>query len=415
MRDLHDEVEKPLRGITVLDLTHALSGPYATLLLAGLGAQVIKVEHPGGGDLARNNAPYMGAEGLKLARTGDNDISVPFLNRCRDKLSVTLDLKRPRGREVFGDLVKVSDLIVENFSAGTADRLGIGYDVARKHNRRIVYCSVSGFGMGGGPAKAMDVIIQAASGMMMASGAMDAAPVRVGLPIADLSAALFAVIGSTAALLQAQRTGEGQHVDVSMLGALTSLIACEDFDAMASLGLPFRTGNSLPRLAPFGVFSTQDGYVAICAPSDEFADRLFRAMSRPELLNDRRFDTRDRRVEHATELDDLIAKWTSTRSTEETLAALQDVGVPTTAVRTPSESVRDAAADLRSEVVPLEHPAFGQTAEVYGTGFPVRFSATDAQYRRPAPALGEHNDSVYEKLLGYSPDAIKQLQRDGTI
>ncbi|WP_086675896.1 CaiB/BaiF CoA transferase family protein, partial [Amycolatopsis pretoriensis] len=291
--------DQPLAGRTVIDLTTALAGPYATLLLAGLGATVIKVENPAtGGDSSRNNAPYVGRDGLNLARRHEDDLSVSMLLRGRNKLSVTLDLKNPRSRAVFTDLVRDADVLVENYSPGVTDRLGISYDHVREINPRLVYTSISGFGAQGGPGsgKAMDSIIQALSGVMMTAGEPDEGPVRFGLPIGDLLAPLFAVVGTVSALLQAEHTGEGQRVDVSMLGALTSLVACEPFDAFDAVGLSQRTGSMVPRLAPFGILPALDGYVALCAPTDAFAHGVLRAIGRPELAGDDRYRTRDQRV-----------------------------------------------------------------------------------------------------------------------
>src|SRR5688572_15932716 len=220
----------PLAGLTVLDLTLALAGPFATFLLAGLGARVIKVEHPAAPDPCRQNPPYLRPNGVTLGRTGPQDVSVSALNRLRGKYGVTLDLKQPRGREVFADLLRRADIVVDNFSSGTLDRLGIGYDVGRTVNPRAIYCSISGFGATGmnGTGKAMDSIIQALSGLMMTSGATGDPPVRVGVPMADLLAPVFAVVGILAALRQRELTGAGQLVDVSMLGVLTSFVAAED-------------------------------------------------------------------------------------------------------------------------------------------------------------------------------------------
>ena len=230
---------KPLEGLTVVDLTLALAGPYATFLLAGLGARVIKIENPSHGDPCRTNAPYVGRAGVTIARTHDDDVSASALNRLRGKLGTTLNLKHPQAREIFADLVRRSDVVVENFSAGTMDRLGVGYEFARQVNPRIVFCSLSGFGAdkdaSGG--KAMDTIIQALSGLMMTSGEPADGPVRVGVPVADMVAPLFGVIGILAALQQRERSGTGQHVDVSMLGALTSMVACEPFDLLERCGI----------------------------------------------------------------------------------------------------------------------------------------------------------------------------------
>ena len=302
---------RPLDGITVLDLTVALAGPYATLLLAGLGAHVIKIENPRrGGDQSRANAPYVGPDGTSLSRTGPDDVSASMLERGRNKLSVTLDLKDPRGRELFGDLVRRADVVAENYAAGTADRLGIGYAFCSGLNERIVYTAISGFGAADPGRKGMDTIFQALSGLMTVSGEEGAPPVRSGIPFGDMIGPHFAVMGTLAALFQREQTGRGQFVDVSLVGALTSMVATEQFDALAALGVPTRTGNTVPRLAPFGIFATTDGEVAICAPTDGFARGVLAAMGEPELAQDPRFATRDARVENWVELHERIGRWT---------------------------------------------------------------------------------------------------------
>ncbi|RAY15868.1 CoA transferase [Actinomadura craniellae] len=409
---------RPLAGRTVVDLTTALAGPYATLLLAGLGARVIKVENPAtGGDPARGNAPYLGAEGLSLTRQHTDDMSVSMLLRGRNKRGITLNLKHPAGREVFADLVRAADVVVENYSAGVTGRLGIDYAFARAANPRIVYTSISGFGAQGGPGsgKAMDTIVQALSGIMMTAGAPGEPPVRFGLPVADLLAPLYAVIGTLAAVVQADATGEGQHVDVSMLGALTSLVACEPFDAFEEIGLPLRTGTTVPRLAPFGIFEAADGWFALCAPVDSFAHGVLAALGRPELTRDERFADRDGRVTHAAELHALIGEWSAERPLTEVLATLTRHGVPAAPVRGPAEAVRDPLVRDRGEVVPLAHPRYDRAGELYGTGVPIVFSAAETALDEPAPALGEHNAEIYGDLLGYDAERLAALAADGVI
>jgi crotonobetainyl-CoA:carnitine CoA-transferase CaiB-like acyl-CoA transferase len=220
-RTPEDREAGPLAGLTVLDLTLALAGPFATFLLAGLGARVIKIENPASPDHCRENAPFIGRNGVSLGRSAPDDVSVAALNRLRGKYAVTLNLKQPGSREVFADLVRRADVVVENFTPGTLDRLGVGYEVARAQNPRIVYCSISGYGADQattGSGKAMDSIVQALSGLMMTSGEPAEPPVRVGVPFADLCAPVFAVVGILAALRQRDVTGLGRHVDVSMLG-----------------------------------------------------------------------------------------------------------------------------------------------------------------------------------------------------
>lgn len=407
----------PLEDITVLDLTTALAGPFATLLLAGLGAKVIKIENPARADSCRSNPPYLGREGGTLARQHDDDISISALNRLRNKLGVTLNLKHPEGRIVYADLVKKADVIVENFSRGALDRLGVGYTLAQQLNPRIVYCSITGFGNEGdsGTGKAMDAIIQALSGVMMTSGGANDPPVRVGVPFADLTAPLFGVIGVLAAIHQAQRTGIGQYVDISMLGVMTMLVSGEPFDLLERCGVPQRTGLSVPRLAPFGMYRTRDGYVSICAPMEGFAHSLFRAIGRPELITDPRFASRDDRMLNVSELDAIIEAFTRVRTSVEVVECLEKWDVPVAPVREPNAAVRDPRVVSRGETVPLAHPKYGAVEEVYGMGMPIKFSAADVGFDQPPPGLGEHNHEVYCGLLAYSEERCEELKAKQVI
>ncbi|MFS2025284.1 CaiB/BaiF CoA transferase family protein [Massilia sp. CT11-137] len=408
---------RPLEGITILDLTTALAGPYATLILAGLGARVIKVENPRNPDSARTNSPYLGREGLKVTREHDDDLSLAMLERGRNKEAVTLNMKHPEGRALFLDLVKHADAVVENYSAGVADRLGIGYRACAEVNPRIVFTSISGFGANVQPRqnKAMDNIVQAMSGMMLASGNPGDPPVRTGIPFGDLSAPLFAAIGTLAALMQARATGRGQHVDVSLLGALSSLVAAEPFEIMAKLGHPTRAGNFMARLAPFGVFPTSDGYIAICAPKDDFVSGLFRAMDRPDLMRDARFATRDARVRNHVELHDMVSAFTRTMTTDAAAERLTDFDVPNGPVREPAEALRDPTLLARGETAKLQHPVYGAVEDIVVGGLPIRMSGAFTGFDKPAVTLGASNGDVYGQMLGLDPERIAALARDGVI
>jgi CoA:oxalate CoA-transferase len=407
-----DQAPRPLEDITVLDLTTALAGPYATFLLAGLGARVIKIENPLGPDTCRSNAPYLGQHGPRLVQEHEDDISVSALNRLRNKQAVTLNLKHPEARAVFADLVRKADMVVENFSRGTLDRIGAGYSFASQINPRIIYCSITGFGSDGiaGGGKAMDAIIQALSGVMMTSGDSADPPVRVGVPFADLNAPLFGVIGLLAALHQAQRTGQGQHVDVSMLGVMTSMVACEPFDLLERCGVPQRTGQTVPRLAPFGIYPVRDGYIAICAPTETFAASLFTAMERPDLATDERFRTRDARVKNVRQLDRIVTEFTRSLDTNDAIAKLDAAGVPAAEVRSPEAAFRDPRVLARGETVRLLHPKYGDVGDVFGMGMPIGFSGSQTGFDQPAPAVGQHNDEIYGELLGYSDEKVEDLR-----
>jgi crotonobetainyl-CoA:carnitine CoA-transferase CaiB-like acyl-CoA transferase len=407
---------RPLEDITVLDLTTALAGPYATFLLAGLGARVIKIENPAGPDTCRSNAPYIGPGGAHLTREHSEDVSVSAINRLRNKKAVTLNMKHPQARGVFERLVGKADMLVENFSRGTLDRLGAGFVEVHRINPRLLYCSITGFGSKGEPGtgKAMDAIIQALSGAMMTSGTAGDPPVRIGLPLADLCAPMFGVIGLLAALHQTQRTGMGQHIDVSMLGVMSSLVACEPFDLLESCGVPQRTGETVPRLAPFGVYPTANGFVAICAPTDAFAAALFNAMGRPELNRDDNFRTRDARVRNVTEVDRMLSAFTLSRKTSEVVEILGREGVPVAEVRSPAAAVRDPQVVARGETVRLEHPG-APDADVYGPGLPIVFSDSTTGFDPLPPGIGEHNEQIYRGVLGYSQDEFRKLQAAGVI
>ena len=407
----------PLGGLTVVDLTHALAGPFASFLLAGLGARVIKIENPDAPDPCRQNPPYLGSGGVSLSRKSDDDVSVSALNRLRGKYAVTLNLKHPHARDVFADLLRQADIVVENFSAGTLDRLGIGFAFAQTINPRVIYSSISGFGATktNGSGKAMDSIIQALSGLMMTSGVTSDPPVRVGVPVADLLAPVFSVIGILAALRQRETTGRGQVVDVSMLGVLTSLVAAEPFDLLEACGLPQRTGRMVPRLTPFGIYESADSHVAICAPSEQFARGVFAAIGHPEFETDPRFASRDARVAHVDELNARIESFTRTVPTAELVPLLEQHGVPAAEVRSPAKAVRDPRVQARGETVPLDHPKFGHVADVIGMGLPITFSDAPQTPLRPAPGVGQDNDLVYGDWLGYGKAAIEKLRVDGVI
>jgi crotonobetainyl-CoA:carnitine CoA-transferase CaiB-like acyl-CoA transferase len=408
---------KPLDDITVLDMTVALAGPFATLLLAGLGARVIKVENPVSGDTCRENAPYLGADGASLIRRSEDDISVSAINRLRNKLGITLNLKHSAARAVFADLVKKCDVLVENYSRGTLDRLGVGYSWLHKINPRLIYCSITGFGSedDSSPAKAMDTIIQAQSGMMYTSGEPQDPPIRVGLPMADLCAPMFGVIGVMAAIHQAQRTGIGQHIDVSMLGALTMMVSVEPFDLLDRCGIPQRTGQTLPRLAPFGVYPTQDGFIALCAPTEAMARAFFEAAGHPELADDERFSTRNARVKNFHELNCFIEQFTRSLTSADAVARLERAGAPAAEVRTPYAAMRDPRVVQRRETITLLHPEHGAVEEVYGMGMPFTFSGSKIGFDQPPPTMGEHNEMVYGQVLGYSSERIAELKLQKVI
>lgn len=408
---------RPLQGIRVLDLTVALAGPYGSLMLGGMGAEVIRVEAPGGGDIARTNPPFVNSEGIHFGERGNGEVSLTILNRGRNKKSITLDLKSEQGRELFMRLVEQSDVVLENFSEGTTAKLGVDYEKVRRRNPRIVYASVKAMGEPSAfpGLKGMDIIVQALSGLMEVTGYADGPPTRCGLPIADMVAPMYVVNGILAALIHRGRTGEGQHVQVSMLDCLASWVAEEHFDVMGREGYPRRTGNYHDRLAPFGVYPTQDGHVAIVAFQPDWMRALLETVGRPELLDDPRFSTRGPRMRNAGELNKVIQAWTAAHSTKDVVRELLDRrSVPCAPVRTPDEVLQDRRLHESGALMDLVHPSFGPVGAV-GMGLPIRFSATPSQFDQPAMALGGSNEEIYRDLLKLDEQEIRALHESGVV
>ena len=411
------DFSRPLAGIRVLDLTVALSGPYATLILAGLGAEVIRVEAPGGSDVSRTNPPFVGRNGLNFGSNTEGDLSLTTLNRARNKKSITLDLKADRGRAILMRLAAECDVLVENMSEGTTARLKVDYERVRAANPRLIYASIKAFGEPSGypKLKGMDIIVQALSGVMDATGFSDGPPTRVGLPLADMLAPLFAVQGVLAALIQRGRTGEGQQIQVSMLDCLASWVAEEHFDVLAKPDQPTRSGNFLNRLAPFGVYPTRDGHVAIIAFQSDWLKALLEVAGRPELADDPRFATRGPRLQHAAELNAVIQNWTMSVTSDVVVnELLERRGIPAAKVRTPHEVLHDRLLQDSGAVMHLQHPRYGDVGAL-GMGLPIRFSRATAQFDQPAMELGASNEDVYGRLLKLSAEELAELRTAGII
>lgn len=408
---------RPLDGIRILDLTSALAGPYATLLLGGMGAEVINIEAPGGRDMSRESVPYVGPRGLSFAKRQPDEVSMAVLNRRRNKKSVTLDLKSKAGRALFLRLAATADVIVENMSEGTPTKLGIGYDKVVAVKPDIIYCSIRAFGEPSShpDVKGVDIIIQALSGWMEVTGFPDGPPTRCGLPIGDLMAPNYAVQGVLAALLHRERTGEGQHIVISMLDCLASVLAIENYDMLVGkAGYPMRSGNSLDRMAPFGVYQTADGYVSIAAGRTNWFPWLMEAIGQPELAQDPRFDNRAVRTRNAKAINDIIEVWTRAHSTDEVIRKVKAHKVPAVPVRSPLEVLADPAFRDSGAIVELEHPVYGKVGAT-GAGVPIQFSRTKARLDQPAVDLGGSNDEVFGDLLGLDRDERDRLRREGVI
>jgi crotonobetainyl-CoA:carnitine CoA-transferase CaiB-like acyl-CoA transferase len=403
-----------LSGIRVLDLTQYLSGPQATLLLAGLGAEVIHIDNPATGDLTADSAPYLGPEGVSLARRTLEDLGVPYLKRARGKRAITLNLKHAEGPALFLELVRRADVVVENWSVGTAARLGVDYAACRSVKPDIVYCSISGYGQTGPEAavRAYDTMAQAAAGLMTMTGDPGGPPMRAGAPLADTIAGTFAFAGILAALLHRSRSEEGQHIDVSMVDCLLSLALDESPDVWQALGLPARQGNRLPRASPFNVYPTADGWIAAGAASDAEWSRLLDAIDRADLKGDPNFMSQAWRLAHNDRVDAVVAAWTRGQRTAQAITRLRAAGLACSPVRDIEALKAWPQLAARGMLEPLRHPTLGPRPDVVAPGFPLKLGATEVGYATPAPLVGSDNDAIWGGLLGCD---VARLKARGVI
>lgn len=396
-------VESPLDGVTVLDLGQIYNGGYAGLLLALGGASVIKVEPRNGENLRRRGT--VGGAGY------------PFVMLNSNKESVTLDLKHPRGRQLFLGLVARADVVLENFTPGTMEKLGLGCDVLHDTNPRLVYASSSGYGRSG-PYKdypAMDLTVQAMAGVMSTTGFPDAPPVKAGPALCDFFAGIHLYAGILTALYQRERTGRGEVVEVTMHEAVYPSL-------MSSLGLlfgsdgeaPSRTGNRHSGLAesPYNVYRATDGYVAIICVTEAHWQSLAKVMGRPELADDERYGTLGSRVARMDEVDDLVTAWTSVHTREELVGAMRGARVPCAPVKGLAEVVADPNLWERGMLQRLLHPEMG---EIIAPHSPMRFGTGEREPLRPSPALGQHNADVFGRLLGLDAAAVAELAEEAVI
>ena len=387
----------PLDGLTILDFTRVLAGPYCTMQLADLGARVIKIEQPGRGDDTRAwGPPFVRGE------------SAYFLSINRNKESVALDLKHSRARGILDTLVSRADVIVENFRPGTMERLGLGYDTLAARHSRIVYCSISGFGQTG-PRRAeagYDAMMQAEAGLMSITGPADGPPFRLGVAIGDIATGMFAVQGILAALYARERSQRGQRVDIAMLDAVTALLTYQASIAFATGDTPSRMGNRHPSIAPYDTFTAADGEFVLSVGNDDQFRRLAGILRRPELGIDPQYASNADRVRHYDALRDTLSRLFSAWARADLLAALTAAGVPCSAVRSVTEALQDPQLSAREMIVPLEHVSAGGIRVL---GSPLKLSETPASVRTPPPALGQHTDAVLREI-GMSDSDIASLR-----
>ena len=390
-----------LEGVRVLDMTQIMAGPFCAMLLADLGAEVIKIENPRGGDDSRRMAPpYYNGE------------SAAFLAVNRNKYGLALDIRTERGKELLWKLIDSADVLIENFRPGTMDRLGFGYEQAHVRNPRLVYCSISGFGHTGPYSErgGFDLVAQAMSGVLSVTGSPEE-PAKVGVPISDLNAGLFASHAILAALLARARTGEGQYIDTSLFEAALAYTIWESNEYWASGQPPQRLGTAHRLSAPYQVFATADGWLAIGAANQRNWERLAHAIGRADLLDDARFASNADRMAHLPALVETLTATLKARPTQEWLPLLDQAEVPAGPVMTLDQVYAHPQTRARNMEMEVEHPIAGR---VHAIGFPVKYSATPPRIYRPAPALGQHTFEILQSL-GLSDEECKRLEDEGVV
>ena len=391
----------PLAGVRVLDLTRVLAGPFTTMLLADMGAEVVKVEEPGVGDEARRIGPFL------------NGVSTYFISINRGKKGLTLDLKAEAGRRLFLDLVGQADVLVENYRPGVMKRLGLDYPTLHNRYPDLVYAACSGFGQTGPYAEraAYDMIVQGMGGIMSITGEMGGTPVRVGVSIGDLGAALFTTIGILAAICHARATGEGQLVDVGMLDCQVALLENAIMRNLATGEVPRPLGSRHPSIAPFEAFPAADGQVILAVGTKQWA-RFCEAIDRRDLIEHPHFATNALRAEHVDELREILAPIAGQKPVAVWIQEMGAIGIPCGPVNTVDKVVNDPQVLAREMLVNAIDPEAGPVSMA---GFPVKLSATPGAIQGPAPRLGEHTVTVLTEWLHLPANAVARLREEGVV
>jgi len=391
-----------LEGIRVVDLTQSVSGPFCTFYLAGMGAEVIKIEKPERGEDTRYFPPVLG------------ETSGAFVQFNNSKKGVTLNLKSPEGVEVFKELVQTSDVVVENFTPGTMTKLGIAYDDLTEINPKLVMCSISGFGQTG-PLSALpgyDTVIQALSGLMSTTGFSDGPPVRIGSIVVDISSGIFAATGICASLFRRERTGEGDYLDIAMFDVALNLLEVKFVEYTATKEIPGRFGNRYPPVTPFDAFPTKDEYAVICCAGDNTFQSLCKAMEMPELAGDERFRGNLDRNRHEPELRKIIEEWSSRLSSRQVMEKLLACGVPVATVKNVKEAVENPQTAAREMLVDVTQPE-GEKFTIFGSA--IKSTNTEVGVRGPAPGHGEHNEWLLRDVLKKSDEEVEMILGSGAM
>ena len=392
-----------LEGVTILDLTRVLAGPYSGMLMADMGARVIKIENPRGGDDTRSMGPFI------------NGNSVYYANFNRSKLGCTLNLKAPEGRAIFLEMVKKADVILENYRPGTMEKLGLGYDTLKEVNPGIIYGAVSGFGHTGPLSKraGYDIVGQAMGGMMSTTGWPGGAPTRVGTPMGDILGGLNMTIGVLAALVSKSKTGLGEKVDIALVDSVASAMENITMIYQAEGRIPQRIGNRYESTYPYDVFPAKDGDVVIAAGNDKLFGTLCDVMDRPELKADPKFLHIKDRVANHEEMRGIVSAWSSRHTIDEVDSLLNDAGCPASPVNTIDRMVADPQiAGARGMFPEIDQPGIGK---LQITATAQKLTRTKSCPRKPAPLLGEDNAAIYGEFLGYDEAKLGELKALGVI
>lgn len=401
---------RPLENIRILDITRALAGPYCTMMLGDLGADVIKVERPGVGDETRGWGPPFVGEPYGTY-PGE---SAYFIAANRNKRSVTVNIQSEEGQEIVRKLAGISDVLVENYRTGDLDKLGLGYADMHRLHPKLIYCSVSGYGRTGPYADrpGYDAILQAEGGMMSITGPVDGPPSRVGIPIIDITSGMFAAAAILAALRARDLTGEGQLVDISLFDAHLALLTNVASNYLVGGKPPRRYGNAHPNLVPYDSFSARDGWFVVGIANDKQWGQLCDALDRPEWKTDSRFAANRDRVANREALVAELNRLFAQRDVDDWLADLVQASLPCGRINSIPEVFAHPQAQARDMTLESEHASAGT---VKLTGFPYKFSHTPAEIQKPPPMLGQHTEEVLMSLLNYSKGDVASLRGKGVV
>lgn len=388
---------KSLENVVVLDLTRVLAGPYASMMFADFGANVIKIETPQGGDDSRAFGPFVGKE------------SAYFMSLNRGKRSMTLNLKEAKAKELFKEMVKKADVVLENYRPGTMEKLGLGYDVLKEINPKIIYTACSGFGHTGpySSKPAYDVIVQGMGGIMSITGQENGEPTRVGASVGDVTAGLFSVIGTLTALYAREVSGIGQKVDVSMLDCQVAILENAIARYVTSGVSPQPIGNRHPSITPFEAFKAKDGYIIIAVGNDRLWSDFCKLINKPDMIQDERFATNPKRTENQKALKTILDTVFPGKTVDEWIDALDKAGIPCGPINTIERVMENVQIKARDMIVETDHPTAGK---VKMAGIPIKLSETPGAVEGPAPLLGQHTEEILSELLGLTTEAVAELK-----